>query len=71
MTGLYVVLLLSHHSVCSVYPLQILNLGPTEEGDPVLSCPFKTEFTTHLMKLTQTGVNLIIAPTYDPFTLLL
>ena len=41
---------------------QILNLGPTEEGDPVLSCPFKTEFITHLMKLTQTGVNLIVAP---------
>ncbi|KAJ2914767.1 hypothetical protein MD484_g5628, partial [Candolleomyces efflorescens] len=43
----------------------ILNLGPTPEGDPVLSCYFKTEFTTHLMQLTQSQVNLTIAPVLE------
>ncbi|KAG2022879.1 microfilament motor [Coprinopsis cinerea AmutBmut pab1-1] len=42
-----------------------LNLGPTEEGDPVLSCYFKTEFVTHLMQLTQAGINFNIAPTIE------
>ncbi|KAF5323389.1 hypothetical protein D9611_005601 [Ephemerocybe angulata] len=39
----------------------ILNLGPTPEGDPLLWCHFKTEFTTHLMQQTQGGINLTIA----------
>ena len=44
---------------------KILNLGPTPEGDLVLNCYFKTEFLTHLMQQTQSGVNLTIAPMYD------
>jgi myosin-1 len=39
--------------------------GPIcEEGDPVLSCVFKTEFVTHLMTATRGSVNLTIGPTY-------
>ncbi|TEB38809.1 microfilament motor [Coprinellus micaceus] len=43
----------------------ILNLGPTPEGDPVLWCHFKTEFTTHLMKATQSSVSLQVVPTVE------
>ena len=43
---------------------QALNLGPTEEGDPLISCVFKTEFATHLMQLTHASINLVIAPTF-------
>ncbi|KAI0828874.1 myosin class I heavy chain [Trametes gibbosa] len=41
----------------------VVNLGPTEEGDPILSCVFKTELTTHILRLTQGSVNVLIAPT--------
>ena len=44
--------------------LQALNLGPTEEGDPLISCVFKTEFVTHMMTLTQARIQLTVAPTY-------
>lgn len=44
---------------------QILNTNvPSEEGDPVISCDFKTELTTHLMQLTQASINVVIGPTY-------
>ncbi|KAH9932028.1 P-loop containing nucleoside triphosphate hydrolase protein [Epithele typhae] len=43
----------------------ILNLGPTEEGDPILSCVFKTELTTHMLRLTQGSINVLISPTLD------
>lgn len=42
-----------------------LNLGSTEEGDPLISCVFKTEFVTHLQQLTQGGLNVLIGPTID------
>ncbi|KAI0778983.1 P-loop containing nucleoside triphosphate hydrolase protein [Trametes elegans] len=41
----------------------VLNLGPTEEGDPIISCVFKTELTTHILRLTQGSVNVLISPT--------
>lgn len=38
--------------------------GPIcEEGDPIISCVFKTEFVTHLMSATRGQVNLTIGPT--------
>ncbi|KAI0714891.1 myosin class I heavy chain [Earliella scabrosa] len=41
------------------------NLGPTEEGDPIISCVFKTELVTHMLRLTQGGINVLIGPTID------
>ncbi|KAI0368857.1 myosin class I heavy chain [Pilatotrama ljubarskyi] len=41
----------------------VLNLGPTEEGDPIISCVFKTELTTHILRLTQGSVSVLIGPT--------
>ncbi|EIW64114.1 myosin class I heavy chain [Trametes versicolor FP-101664 SS1] len=41
----------------------VFNLGPTEEGDPIISCIFKTELTTHILRLTQGSVNVLIGPT--------
>ncbi|KAL7285494.1 hypothetical protein ACG7TL_000591 [Trametes sanguinea] len=40
----------------------VFNLGPTEEGDPIISCIFKTELTTHILRLTQGSVNVVIGP---------
>ncbi|KAL6303973.1 P-loop containing nucleoside triphosphate hydrolase protein [Sparassis latifolia] len=42
-----------------------LNCGITEEGDPLISCVFKTELTTHLMQLTQASISLVIGPIID------
>lgn len=42
----------------------MLNLGPTEEGDPIISCVFKTEMTTHLLRLTQASITVQIGPVY-------
>jgi len=42
--------------------LQVLNLGVTEEGDPIISCVFKTELITHISKATQGSVNIRIGP---------
>lgn len=39
--------------------------GPIcEEGDPIISCVFKTEFLTHLMQATRGGVDIAIGPVY-------
>lgn len=35
----------------------------SEEGDPIISCVFKTELITQLVKLTQSNANLVIGPT--------
>ncbi|KAI0756363.1 P-loop containing nucleoside triphosphate hydrolase protein [Daedaleopsis nitida] len=43
----------------------VLNLGPTEEGDPIISCVFKTELTTHMLRLTQGSINVLIGPSVD------
>ncbi|TBU29834.1 P-loop containing nucleoside triphosphate hydrolase protein [Dichomitus squalens] len=43
----------------------VLNLGPTEEGDPILSCVFKTELVTHMLRLTQGGISVLIGPTIE------
>ncbi|TFK84196.1 hypothetical protein K466DRAFT_233629 [Polyporus arcularius HHB13444] len=43
----------------------VLNLGPTEEGDPIISCVFKTELVTHMLKLTQGSINVVIGPIID------
>lgn len=40
-----------------------LNCGSTEEGDPLLSCVFKTEFLVHLQQRTNGAVNVNIGPT--------
>lgn len=41
-----------------------LNINASEEGDPVLSCYFKTELAASLLTLTQASISLHIAPTY-------
>lgn len=45
-------------------PLQALNLGATEEGDPLISCVFKTELCTHMLQLTSGSINITIGPVY-------
>ncbi|CAE6450288.1 unnamed protein product [Rhizoctonia solani] len=42
-----------------------LNVNVCEEGDPVISLEFKTEFTASLMKLTRGQTNLLIGPTIE------
>ncbi|KAG8886928.1 class II myosin [Tulasnella sp. 332] len=43
-----------------------LNLSTvTEEGDPVLSCYFKTEFVASLMQLTRGQLSLTVGPTVE------
>ncbi|CUA68257.1 Myosin-1 [Rhizoctonia solani] len=42
-----------------------LNVNVCEEGDPVISLEFKTEFTASLMKLTHGEANLLIGPTIE------
>ncbi|KAJ3549900.1 hypothetical protein NM688_g5132 [Phlebia brevispora] len=42
-----------------------LNLGPTEEGDPLISCVFKTELATHMLTLTQARIQVLIGPTIE------
>lgn len=41
-----------------------LNLNASEEGDPVLSCYFKTELSACLLSITQARISLIVGPTY-------
>ncbi|GAA5831836.1 hypothetical protein JCM3766R1_000120 [Sporobolomyces carnicolor] len=40
-----------------------LNCGSTEEGDPLISCVFKTEFLVHLQQRTNGAVSVNIGPT--------
>ena len=40
-----------------------LNAGSSEEGDPILSCTFKTEFVTHLVQRTNGSCSVKIGPT--------
>ncbi|KAH8102399.1 P-loop containing nucleoside triphosphate hydrolase protein [Cristinia sonorae] len=42
-----------------------LNLGATEEGDPFISCVFKTELVTHLLRQTNATINVTIGPTVE------
>jgi len=35
----------------------------SEEGDPIISCVFKTELVTQLVKLTRSNANLLIGST--------
>ncbi len=42
---------------------QVLNLGVTEAGDPIINCVFKTELITHIVKATQGSVDMHILPT--------
>ncbi|EPQ60451.1 myosin-1 [Gloeophyllum trabeum ATCC 11539] len=42
-----------------------LNTSASEEGDPVFSCLFKTELATHLLRLTQASINVLIGPTIE------
>lgn len=44
-----------------------LNLGLSEEGDPILSCDFKTELAAELLTLTRASIQLLIGPTYASF----
>lgn len=44
--------------------VQVLNLGPTEEGDPLISCVLKTELCTHMLQLTSGSINITIGPVY-------
>lgn len=52
------------HSTPALMNVQAINLGPTEEGDPFISCVFKTELVTHLLRLTSASINVNIGPTY-------
>ncbi|GAA5820874.1 hypothetical protein JCM10212_006566, partial [Sporobolomyces blumeae] len=40
-----------------------INCGSSDEGDPLLSCVFKTEFLVHLQQRTNGAVNVNIGPT--------
>ncbi|KZT73347.1 myosin class I heavy chain [Daedalea quercina L-15889] len=42
-----------------------LNLGPTEEGDPLISCVFKTELCTHMLQLTSGSINITVVPVIE------
>jgi len=39
-----------------------LNTTSQEEGDPLISCPFKTEFLVHLQQRTNGAVQVNIGP---------
>lgn len=53
----------NQHKYNNLSPTKILNLTvPSEEGDPVFSCYFKTELSACLMQLTRAQISLIIAP---------
>ncbi|KAH7097788.1 myosin-1 [Auriculariales sp. MPI-PUGE-AT-0066] len=43
----------------------VLNLGPTEEGDPVFSCVFKTELASTIITLTNGSTNMVIGPSVE------
>ncbi|KDR85724.1 hypothetical protein GALMADRAFT_234780 [Galerina marginata CBS 339.88] len=43
----------------------VINANASEEGDPIISCVFKTELVTQLVKLTQSNINLLIGPMVD------
>ncbi|KAF8204078.1 P-loop containing nucleoside triphosphate hydrolase protein [Pholiota molesta] len=43
----------------------VINGSASEEGDPIISCIFKTEFVTHLVKATNSNVNILITPVVD------
>ncbi|KAF8640535.1 hypothetical protein AX17_000197 [Amanita inopinata Kibby_2008] len=40
----------------------VLHTGVSEEGDPIITCYFKTEFATHLLQLTQASVDVTVGP---------
>lgn len=42
-----------------------LNVNASEEGDPLISCYFKTELVSNLVKLTRSTVNVVIGPTIE------
>ncbi|KAF5388509.1 hypothetical protein D9757_004712 [Collybiopsis confluens] len=42
-----------------------LNVNPSEEGDPVFQCYFKTELVANLMTLTNASISLLIGPTIE------
>ncbi|KAM0754619.1 hypothetical protein T439DRAFT_321654 [Meredithblackwellia eburnea MCA 4105] len=42
-----------------------INVSSSEEGDPLLSCYFKTEFVTHLLQRTNGGISVNIGPTIE------
>ncbi len=50
--------------LCLPKTFKVLHTNISEEGDPIISCYFKTEFTTHLLKLTQASVNVTMGPMY-------
>ncbi|KIJ53790.1 hypothetical protein M422DRAFT_202039 [Sphaerobolus stellatus SS14] len=43
----------------------VLNLGVSEEGDPILNCVFKTELAANLLTLTQASIQVLIGPTIE------
>lgn len=51
-------------AILQLFSVQALSLGPTEEGDPLISCVFKTELATHLLTLTQARIQVVISPSY-------
>ncbi|KAF5312142.1 hypothetical protein D9619_002602 [Psilocybe cf. subviscida] len=42
-----------------------INGSASEEGDPIISCVFKTELVTHLMKATNAQAQLMVGPTLE------
>ena len=42
-----------------------INTRASEEGDPVISCVFKTEFVAHLQQQTNGSVTVLIGPTVE------
>ncbi|KAI0059450.1 hypothetical protein BV25DRAFT_1918478 [Artomyces pyxidatus] len=43
----------------------VLGVNSSEEGDPILSCIFKTELSSVLLQLTSASINLLIGPIID------
>lgn len=43
----------------------ILSCGVSEEGDPLISCVFKTELATTLLQLTHASINVLITPSVE------
>ena len=44
-------------------PLQALNVNACEEGDPIFTCPLKTEMMTVILTVAGGNVGVAIGPT--------
>jgi myosin-1 len=47
----------------NLFLLQAFNVNICEEGDPIITCAFKTELITVLLTLTRASIAVNIGPT--------